>query len=353
MLELLPIVLAVTTTSSLGPAPEPSPVLATQAPRGSQFVRTPKGEAEFVGLVTLTAEELMRRLAEHDKPKEPHLCAATLKKLGLADAAVSWTQGEGAGWTLVVLAVEDPSRVRYRPAPDEDGRELAAGWTPLLEAMKDMASFQFALLLYGERRARPDATDEEILAAGKSRFGMEIPETEIVAGWRILGSLSTPPDLELALWTLGHDRDPERRAAAACVLLNFAGDDRAWHAALDGQRDPHDSVTSACVQVLQTLAKSEPRNVDWAPAADSIRAVLDGTNPFAFLGSVNALVATEIAPELAAEVVPRGGGLLLDVARARDKMRSAAAIDLLRRLGGKPEAGPDELQAWVGTLHGK
>src|SRR5687767_372213 len=125
MRKLLSLVLAVTSSSWLVLAPGRAP----EDPRGSQFVQTAEGEVEFVGLETLTAEELMRRLAEHDKPKKPHLCAATLKKLGLADAAVSWTQGEDEKWSLVVLAVEDASRVRYRPSPSEDGRELASTWT--------------------------------------------------------------------------------------------------------------------------------------------------------------------------------------------------------------------------------
>lgn len=338
--------------SSPGPCTqESSDARSPRDARGSQVLQTPEGEAEFIGLETLTAEELMRRLTEHDEPKSPHLCAATFKEVGLADAAVSWTFEQNRR-TVIVIAVEQESRVRYHAEPTEKGRELPASWAPILEGMRDPGTFQFVVILYGRRLADLGATAQEILAPARAEMGIELPEAAVVAGWDALATASEPEDLELALWTLAHDRDASRRAAAACVLMNFSDDERAWHALMSGQRDANGTVTTACEQALRTLSKHLPRRIDWKPAADSIRALLDGTNPFALMVTLETLVATEVSPELATELLPRGGGLVTDLARARAKTHRAAALALLRRLSSRPDASDSDLVAWAATLHG-
>ena len=57
---------------------------------------------------------------------------------------------------------------------------------------------------------------------------------------------------------------------------------------------------------LQGLGIAHARPVDWAPAAETLRAIMDGTNLFAVASLMQALTMTEISPELAEEEIGDG-----------------------------------------------
>ncbi|HYC78079.1 MAG TPA: hypothetical protein VEI02_10665, partial [Planctomycetota bacterium] len=120
----------------------------------------------------------------------------------------------------------------------------------------------------------------------------------------------------------------------AVALLNFHARDVAWWALVDGLRDGDDRVTTACVQTLQTLARDHARNVEWGPAAPSLRAVLSGTNLGAVAPLARALLATGVRADLGPDVVGGAGeGLLVFVPSARESFATPAR-DLLRRFTG-------------------
>jgi hypothetical protein len=318
----------------------------------AQVIQTPEGKAEFIGLKSLTAEELMSRLAEHDKPKKPHLCAATLKQVGLADAAVEWTFQEDKSLVIVVTCVEEAAGIRYNPEAAAEPREFPRSWTPVLEGAKSPGEFQFGIIHYGRLLASPDTPRAQLIEAIKKEAGGQLhcPESAITDGWDAIGSAAAPDDLDLALWTLRNDREATHRAAAACVLLNFADDDRAWHALVHALRDTHGRVSSISEQCLGTLVKYRARRVDWAPAADDVRPILEGTNPFALRDVMKALVVTEASPELAGKLLSRRCTIIADIAVANEKSGRELALSLLRRLSGKPQADAAELRKWLASL---
>ena len=63
--------------------------------------------------------------------------------------------------------------------------------------------------------------------------------------------------------------------------------------------------------VLGVLTRQRPRPVDWRPAAASLRPVLAGTNLMAYQTSLHALLATRVAPDLAADLLPGAADLLV------------------------------------------
>ena len=92
------------------------------------------------------------------------------------------------------------------------------------------------------------------------------------------------------------------------------------------------------------------RAVRWDAARESIAAVLDGTNPFAFQVVVNTLTATGIEPALGKQLIREAPDLLLAHVGAQHESTRESAIDLLRAVSGE-DFGADS-EAWAEWLDG-
>jgi hypothetical protein len=319
----------------------------------AQVVQTPEGKAEFIGLHSTTPQELIQCLEQKTPGKRVHLCAATLKECGLADAAVEWMLEEGGSMTIVVTAVEGShkDRVRYRAEPSESTKPVPPSWRGIRAGVaQPSAGFQMALMNYGRLLAGTDraAAIEAMKQAGQGQLHCD--EKDLNDGWDVLESAAHPSDYEHALWAIGSDSDAVHRAAAACVLANFADRDESWHALADALRDPHAMVSTSATQALASLTRHRAKHVDWAPAAETIRMLLDGTNPFALRATMRMLLATEVDPALASRILPQKGGLLIDIAEAQESQGREVALTLLRRLSGQAQANAEELRRWAAEL---
>ena len=309
----------------------------------AQLTGKSEGKVEFIGLETWSPEKLAA--AVKDKCNG-HYCAATLKKdLGFADAAVMLHAGSELRTVVAVVEPQFASRVRYKPAP-EGAVFVPRGWENGVALVEKSMSFQAAILQYALVLA--EGTDAGAAALEGNWEAADISGAREV--WAFLKKRSAGADCAQAVWCVDRAASAQVRQLAAAILMNFHRDDVAWWALADGLRDSDDGVKMTCQQVLFAMSKRYARPVEWRPAVPALRAVLDGTNLFAFGVLAKALDATAVAPDLAPDLLAGAGHALLAHAKAEGEDERKGAVALLERLSGKRLAGPKEWAEWVGKL---
>jgi hypothetical protein len=308
-------------------------------------VDTPTGRAEIIGLKRWTLTMLEDSLARYAPGTSlaSHACAAVLRgKLRFADAAVEFSPPSPdrpkGFFAITVIEPQDSALVRYRAAP-ADSTPDRAPWAAAIAVFKTQpVPFQMAVqtpqLLLGQfdpERLPPPLQGAQPLAA-------------------LLRA--TDPDITVATLEqiLAADGNPYNRLIAAALLARFPQEDAAWRALALALRDPTPIVASTASQVLGTLARATPRPVDWTPAVESLRALLDGTNVSSHTTLSNVLAATQIDPALAVPLLRNGGELLAAKIRSENARAADAAHRLLMQLSGK-DFGRDA-DAWAAWLRG-
>lgn len=277
---------------------------------------------EILGLRNWTEQMVRDSFTVHSPGTtlESHACAAKLRdNLKFADASATMFSLNGRE-TMVVSVIEpqDSARVRYRPTPT-DSMAPPPGWSGAVYVLRTRPGpFQAASNSYVEYR------QSHALPGWVRRDTADVQTV-----WAFLESHRSEADRGTAMETLRGDGNPEHRVVAALLMMNFGQHDETWWALADALRDTDGRVTTAAEQALGQLIRSEARRVDWAPAAEPLRALLDGTNLFAYRHVMVTLAATSIDPELGARVLPRDGGLTLDYLGARTRMLAEQAHGFL------------------------
>ncbi|MGB7213330.1 MAG: hypothetical protein WBC97_11975, partial [Gemmatimonadales bacterium] len=151
--------------------------------------------------------------------------------------------------------------------------------------------------------------------------------------------------------TLLADPNVYDRMAAAAVLGNFAANDSTWWAVVAAMREREGGARDAADATLYTLGNTVSHDVDWAPAAADLHALLDGTNLPQLTMVMTQLSATGVGPALAKPLLQGGGHGVLMYAAARQPIVHAVAIRFLRLVSGK-DFGDDvgKWQAWIEGL---
>lgn len=297
-------------------------------------------EVEFIGLEQWTPDRVREALGG------ARYCAANLiHDLGMADACVMYHMDGGE--TRIVVSVVEPqhsARVRYLAAPNGQS-PLVPAWRELSEAVADQGlAPQVALLHYGEFVA---SGREAALAA----VGSRVESAQVESIWQILAGFRKDADFDRAVWALGRDPNARSRACAAAILMNFGARDLAWWSLVRGLRDDAAAVRSACSQALLSLTRARPRTVDWAPATDSLRALLGGTNLFAFYHLLDMLVTTGVSPDLASALLADNDSMVLGYLGAQhDQERQRAHAFLVAMRGEDLGGAPEDWRAWLDAL---
>lgn len=303
---------------------------------------------EFIGLEEWTPERIDAILTG-GREVAPYYCAANLTgQVGMADAAVMHQLGRDGKRSILVVVMEPQyaDRVVYRPAPTM-GAVHVDHWESLARDLeRPTADMQRALMSYGQCLAAGATEAHERLA--QSGRGAAVDPRE---AWARFEALRTPEDFDRAVWALAHDSDSRTRSVAAVVLAGFPERDLALYSLVDGIRDADARVRGTCNQLLTGWTRSLARPVDWEPALDSLRHLVGGTNLFALPNVLDLLNATEIAPELAADLVGGRAEILLALADAQHEPTRAKARGFLSRLAGR-DLGSDlaAWEAWVDDL---
>jgi hypothetical protein len=309
----------------------------------AQLIQTPKGPVEFIGLSTWSPERLYDTL-QAIAPKKPiAACAADLRfKLGFADASVVLDYDNGKLYTkITVVEPQFSSRVNYRRAC-LDTATLIKEWSPAFSQFDASPNdFFMALQFY------PSRSVDTIFSLMK-----EIADSISVAeAWRTLEGYRNFSDKELAFKALREDGNHKNRIMSVAVLTNFLLIDSTWWQLVDALRDPDGRVSGLASSVLLKLAHVSKRQIDWAPATRSLRAILDGTNLFAFPQTLEILTDTHVAPNLAGPLLKGGGDLVLAYLSAyRGKDRELAHQFLVQLAGRDYGLDLEKWKFWINAL---
>ena len=327
--------------------------LTLVSPASAQVVDTDDGLVQVEGLVRRTPQDVERLIQEKSPGTtlSSGACAGVLKhELGFPDAAVIRFGGSIAGLPdslqgppmtmLLLVEPEDAERVRYLPPPpDSTG--------PVPEWAEQYARYPMGRLIDAIRtHVRPGSPS--ILPPGRPDTLRVLSELGIA----FLEAHAEEADRRRALEVVRTDRDWINRSIAAAVLTSFPEEDTTWWALAEVIRGigPEDFSGTEGIMALQMLGSAHARTVDWTPAAETLRAILDGTNLFAVAPLMQILTRTEISPALAPEVLGDGRYVLAYLRSPHGSAR-AQAQQFLRQISGQ-DYGDDvaRWEEWLASL---
>lgn len=110
-------------------------------------------------------------------------------------------------------------------------------------------------------------------------------------------------------------------------------------------------VSSTAVIMFDRLAARQMDPVEWAGGRVHLSALLDGTNPWVFSEILQVLVATDVDPEFARQLVRESPDLLLAHVGAEHERTREPAVDFLRAISGE-DFGTD-VEAWRAWINGR
>jgi hypothetical protein len=345
-------------STACAPTP-PSASLSPESPvlSGPHLLTTPDGRVEIIGLKTWTAEELEEAVRQY-APEESLFssgCQAILQdSLGFPAASVrDWIsepeRGERVEELLItVVEPQDSARVQYRPVPT-DALPLRSEWDAALTPFRNerglfLGGFMNGLQFYGWVAGGQPETAHQLVDGRRGA-------AESIQLWDFLQSQRSEAARITALWTLQHDGNEDNRMLATAILANFQAEDESWWAVLDALRDESERVRQTAEVTLRALLQSGAREVNWAPAASTIRHLLNGTNVSAFQSVLHVLTQTRIDPALVRSVLPGSKELLLAHLQAEHEATRRAARDLVAHASGRDfGSDPEPWLQWVISL---
>jgi hypothetical protein len=305
----------------------------------AQVVRTSLGSVEFLGLEKWTPAQIQERLG-YTSPDQLHYCAADLKKLGFPEASVFGYSEHGRRITVVtVIEPQRAAELIYKARPSAH-IPLATQWQKLTNIAKNPTFLEGGILDYSRNLAGALA-DRPWLSDGAPQ-----------GWWPLVHNFDKQTDFRQAERILGLADDPNARAVAAVVLMNFSSEDPAWRSLVSGLRDPDNLVQSTCLQALNSLATYHPRKVNWAPSVADLVDLLRGTDLFAFQFVLKTLTVTKIDPSLAVPLLSHGSArLAIAYLRAQHAEQRNLARSFLVAIAGRDlGSDPRSWEIWAEHL---
>lgn len=317
--------------------------------QAQSILRSPRGTVEVVGLNRWTIpmiQDSMHKYAPGENLAS-HACAAVLRyKLHFAEAAATTMIGYPYTDTLehvfvAVVEPQDSARVHHRPMPYDS----TAGYAP----------WGKIVALVDRSPAIPEASVNSYLtwrvdSARVEKTGRAALDADIALYRAELASRTTERDYRTAIRMLRTNRDFRVRVVAATILLNFVARDSALYALVDAVREPDGMVVGLAGAVLNEVANGTPKRVNWRPAAKSLHAILDGTQPFELSAVMRLVAKTGADTALARPLLKKGGSMILAYAGAETPIPRQEAIYLLTQLAGRDLGSAAAWKAWVEAL---
>lgn len=297
---------------------------------------------EFVGLQDWTRDMIADSLAYYAPGTPLHSagCAVVLRdSIGFAQAAVHRFTSSFRRDVVILTLIEpqDSARVRFAP-PYADSLPPREEWAEAVAvASANFGAFQF----FQDRDFAQGEMDRSL--------GRDVPN-DVVRLRDLVLSYATEADFNAAVQTLETDRNRDNRIVAALVLGNFPGRDGTWHAYVRTLQHSPEHATSAANMMLASLTEKAARQIDWAPIEPTLRALLDGTNLFAYDDVLAALTATNIDPALARELLRGGGELPLAIISADRHPHAPIVRRFLIHAAGEDHGSADRWAEWVVRL---
>lgn len=310
-----------------------------------QVLPGPNGPVEFIGLQDWDAQELFDAIRELEPDRPFHACAAVMKQqLGFADAAAFLyftgnieSIDQSSNRYTVVIGVEDTTQVLYRPTGNE-AVVLPETWQEMQAVVNE--DFNAVTVVASTLHSRD-------MGGELAKFMGVDPET-LDQVWDLVDRADGDEDFRLAHEVLARDSLWTARAVATLLLGNFIDNDTAWHGLVGSAIDTDGRVRTVAQRALDGLVQQGGHPVDWSAARGPLLALFGGTNPFAFVGILEVLVATDIDPEFGQQLVRDRPSLLLAYVGAEHEGTREPAIAFLKTVSGE-DFGAD-LDAWTAWI---
>jgi hypothetical protein len=315
--------------------------IAPHALAAQNVLRLPGKTVEVIGLEDWTIPMLQDSLRKYAEgvTLDSHACAAVLQQeLGFPAAAVQVRMTiTGADTTeyVAVSVVEpaDSARVRKR-AVGGDSVRFPRGWEEAGTLMRREPAAGFALS-NNLREPPPFLADKA---------------AQVRQAWAFVDSRRNPPGYAEAARVLESDPNFHARILAAAILREAPAEDALLYALVRAARDDNDMVSTLSASTAARMARQR-REVDWAPVAEDVHALLDGSKLYALEPVMQALAASGVDGRWAAPFLAGGGHAVLARLDAQDARTSRPAHRLLVALRGEDlGTGSAAWRAWVASL---
>jgi hypothetical protein len=165
-----------------------------------------------------------------------------------------------------------------------------------------------------------------------------------------ISSFSRDADRTAALQALANDPNGYNRIAAVVIMSNFLRQDDSWWALVETLREVDGPVKAVAATVMVNSSRSVYRKIDWAPAATSIHAILDGTSLFVLDDLTQILRSTGVTSRDARAMIGQGGGeMLFAYLASHNSVLTSDARSLLTELNSQ-DLG-DDLEPWRAWMY--
>jgi hypothetical protein len=153
--------------------------------------------------------------------------------------------------------------------------------------------------------------------------------------------------MNLDLWVLENDSNDNNRKIALAILLNFSRYDEVWWTVMNLQRYEEQMFSLLVMNVLREF-NNNPRRIDWTPAINSIKYILNGTNLFAFKTTLEVLTGTKISSDLSKYLLENSSELIMAYLNAEHEDTRETAVKFIKQICGDDKIKTaDDCKAWL------
>ncbi|MFZ1289419.1 MAG: hypothetical protein WAR79_04985 [Melioribacteraceae bacterium] len=316
----------------------------------SQVFETERGKIEVLGLKKWDAQKLIDSMKALNPNKPIHACAAEMKyNFGFIEvSALTYIEdfSDLSSMYTIVTIIEDneSSKVKYLSKPN-DSLAILKEYKICDSLIKSnqMLYFVGLQMYYLVKEGNLDSAKHQL-----DNYGIEFEKVKPF--WDYLLSKNNIEDMNLALWVLKNDSNISNRIIALSILLNFGNYDAVWWALMDLQRYEDQQLSIPTIEILRAF-NSSPRKIDWTPAINSIKYILNGTNLFAFQGTLELLTSTEISPDLSKCLLENSSELIQTFLNAQHAKTREIAIKFIKQISGNNEiTTAEDCKVWLNSL---
>lgn len=327
-------------------------VAAPLAAQRAEIISTPGRIIEVTGLERWTIRMLQDSLAKYapGDSLHSHDCAATLRyRLGFPEASATTRflhryPTDATQYTLIhVVEPQDSARVHHLPRAMDTVSNIPE-WAEMAALVR--ASHVGARVAWMIHLAEVRAGANWVFPSSFSADSAPIAGMQ-----RWLEAHRTTADRLKALQVLRESRSMVDQSVAASILGTFPNDDASWGALIRLLRTEEGWALGFAGGALNGMAYAGGRPSSWAPLAEDIHMLLDGTGLYELDDLALVLVRAGVDSTEARPFLRRGGRALLERASTSQTDGNREARALLRALHGEP-FGTDraEWRAWLASL---
>ncbi len=315
-----------------------------------QVFETERGKIELLGLKKWDAKTLLDSMKSLNPNKPIHACAGQMKHdFGFTEvSSIAHIEDFNDLSTMysIVTVVEDNENGKIKYLEKHSDTLAVQSQYCYCDSLLNDNPMIYLVELQTYNLFRNGNIDSVKTVVSRYRLDFEI----IKPFFDFLLSKNTISDMNLALWTLNNDANAKNRKIAISILLNFKKQDSVWWTLMNLQRDKNQMLSMPAIDILRTFANT-PHEINWEPAISSIKYILNGTNLFAFLNSLDVLTKTKISSNLSRSILENSSGMIMSYLNAEHDKTREVAVNFIQQISGNEELNnPEDCKIWLGQF---